>query len=94
MTIVFISYLAGVYFRVPFTLSFAAELITHWVITFTYLSVAFDARMIVNVETYLDNPDKMAQVDRQRTGMFIANIVMLLLIAAYTVCWFFEGLEE
>ena len=48
MTIVYIGFLAGVFLNVPWTLSDTAELTTHWVITYTYLSVAFDARMMVN----------------------------------------------
>ena len=48
MTIVYIGYLEGVFLNVPGSLSITAELTTHWVITYTYLSVAFDARMMVN----------------------------------------------
>ena len=47
--------------------------------------------MMVNAKVYLDQPEKMAQVDSQRKGMLIANIVMILLIAANTVMFFLAG---
>ena len=51
---------AGSFNHVAYTINMATCLTAHWIITQAYLGVAFDTRMLVNIKTYLDNPEKMA----------------------------------
>ena len=82
---------AGSFNNVANTINSAAGMTAHWIITQAYLGVVFDTRMLVNIKTYLDDPEKMKQVDRFRLGMIVANIVAFLLIVAIIVCGFIVG---
>ena len=91
MVIFFAYFAAGSFNNAAVTIKIAADMTAHWIITQAYLGVAFDTRMLVNIKTYLDNPEKMKQVDKFRLGMLVANIVASLLITAITVCFFITG---
>lgn len=87
--LVFIAF--GSYSDIAGSINAAAELSTHWIITATYIRVAYEARQMVNLDVYINNPEMMAEIDSFNRSMLVANIVAAIFIAANVACFAIEG---
>ena len=61
----------------------------HWVITQSYLRVAYETKFILDRGVLQNDPDKIAAVHRFKRNMVVANILCPLLILAFSVCIYF-----
>jgi hypothetical protein len=55
-------------------------MLVHWLITQTYIKVAFETKQLVNPEVYLGNRKHLADVKKFRRCMKIINMVVILVI--------------
>jgi hypothetical protein len=62
----------------------AAQNFCHWIITVTYIKVAFEAKMLIKKETYIQSAAELLQADRFRFRFTIANIVASVLILLFS----------
>jgi len=76
--------------RAPWALIYAietsTELMVHWLITQSYIKVAYETKFILDRDVLFNNPVKLAAVRRFKRIMKCANVAMTLLILAIAVC--------
>ena len=60
--------------------------LVHWVITQSYLRVAYETSQIIDKGVLFNDRDKLAAVYRFKTRMKIANVLCPCLILAFSVC--------
>ena len=68
------------------TLANAMEGQIHWIITQSYLKVAYETSQMLDVGVLFNDPEKLAAVHRFKRIMKAANVVIPLLILACEVC--------
>ena len=61
----------------------------HWVITQSYLRVAYETKFILDRGVLKNEPAKIDAVRRFKRNMLVANILCPLLILAFSVCIYF-----
>lgn len=81
----------NVYAVITGTIAGVGGMTTHWIITYTYIVVAFETKQMLSQETYENNPESTAKVDSFRKTMFIANVCVFAFIAMLTICWLIMG---
>jgi len=78
--------------RAPWALIFAlitgTELMIHWLITQSYIKVAYETKFILDRDVLFNDPVKLAAVRRFKRIMKCANVAMTLLILAIAVCFY------
>ena len=68
--------------------------LVHWVITQSYLRVAYETSQIIDKGVLFNDRDKLAAVYRFKTRIKIANVLCPCLILAFSVCIYFGMKNE
>ena len=63
------------------------DLMIHWLITQSYIKVAYETKFILDRGVLFNDPVKLAAVRRFKLIMKCANVAMTLLILAIAVCF-------